>query len=457
MSKIENVKKISKEKSLDTTQGVIWKQLLALFFPILFGTFFQQLYNTVDAIIVGQCLGKEALAAVGGGTATLINLLVGFFVGIGSGATVVVSQFFGAKNQKETYRSVHTAIALSIISGIIITILGVLVAPFVLRAIDIPEELYKDSLMYMRVYMAGILPVIVYNISSGILRAVGDTKSPLYFLIAGTIINIFLDILFISVFKWGIVGAASATIVSQLISMILTLRSLTSTNESYKLTISQIHIHAPILRNILKIGFPAGFQSVVFALSNTLVQANINALGTDSVAAWAVFGKVDSINWMILSAYGIAVSTFAGQNYGAKKYDRMLKGTYEGLALGGITVIAISTFICTCAPMLFKFFVNDAEVISIGTVIVKWISAFYLCFVPVEILSGSLRGAGKPFIPMIITATGICLIRILWLTFVVPLSQNIESIAVCYPISWIITSTMMTIYFLRKKWLPKND
>ena len=457
MDKIEKHKKNVTEKSLDTTQGTIWKHLLSLFFPILLGTFFQQLYNTVDAIIVGQFLGKEALAAVGGGTATIISIFVGFFVGIGSGATVVVSQFFGSKNERAIEYSVHTAIALSFISGIIVTVVGLVGASFALKAIKVPAEIFEESLLYMQIYVAGVLPLIVYNIASGILRAVGDTKSPLYFLIVGTVLNIILDIVFIGFFKWGISGAAWATIVSQFVSMVLTMRALTHTNESHKLTLKKIQVHLPILKTILKIGFPAGFQAVLFAISNTLIQANINILGTDSVAAWAAFGKIDSINWMILNAYGIAVSTFVGQNYGAKEYNRMLRGTYQGLVLSGFTVILISIALYSFAPVLYTLFVSDEKVITKGVEMIRLISPFFLLFVPVEILTGAMRGAGKPLIPMIITATGICLIRVLWLSIAVPINQTIETITICYPITWLITAIMMCIYFFRKKWLEKYD
>ncbi len=457
MPKIENDEKNIKIQSIDTTQGLIWKHLLTLFFPILLGTFFQQLYNTVDAIIVGQFLGKEALAAVGGGTSTIINLLVGFFVGIGSGAMVVISQFFGSKNKHAIEYAVHTSVALALIGGVLISVLGFFIAPYALRAISVPSDIYNLSNLYMKTYMIGVLPLIFYNIGSGILRAVGNTKSPLYFLIVGTILNIILDIVFIEVFKWGVAGAAWATVISQMTSMILTLRALMTTTECHKVVLRKIAIHAPILKTMLKIGFPAGFQSVLYGFSNTLIQANINALGTDSVAAWAAFGKIDSINWMILNAYGIALSTFTGQNYGALKYDRLLKGTRQCLTLAGGTVIFISISLYTSAPLIYKLFINDANVIAKGVEIIHLISPFFILFVPIEIFTGALRGAGKTFIPTIFTATGVCLLRTLWLSLVVPYNQTIQMITACYPMSWVITTIMITTYFLRKKWLPKND
>ncbi len=439
----------------DITQGIIWKQLLSLFFPILLGIFFQQLYNTVDAIIVGRFLGKEALAAVGGGTSTIINLLVGFFVGLSSGATVIVSQFYGAKNPRDVHYAVHTAFALAIAGGVLLMVLSLIASPFALRAIGTPVAIFEKAIIYLRIYFGGILPLMLYNISSGILRAIGDTKRPLYFLIAGMITNIVLDLLFIAVLQWGIQGAALATVIAQCVSMILTCRCLIVATDSYKLQITKITFSLPILKRMLSIGFPAGIQSVMYSLSNIIIQANINALGTNTIAAWAAFGRIDSFYWMILNAFGLALTTFVGQNYGAKNYDRVLKGTKQCMLIALIIGIIVSTSMWVFAKELFSLFIVDMSVIEDGIFMVRFFAQFFLLFIPIELLSGSLRGVGKTFVPTIISVLCICVFRLVWLSIYMPYNQTIFTIMLCYPISWILAATAISIYYLRKTWLPK--
>ena len=320
---------MSKQAAQNTTnqitEGVIWKQLLIFFFPILFGTFFQQLYNTADAIIVGNFVGKEALASVGGSASTIINLLVGFFVGLSSGATVIISQYYGADNRRRVSDSVHTAIALAIAGGVVIMLIGLVSARFALTAMGTPDDILSLSLTYMKIYYLGTIPSMIYNMGSGILRAVGDSKRPLYFLIASCLVNIVLDLLFVAVLDMGVAGAAIATIASQFFSAILTLIALLRTQDSYRLIVSKIRFHRDLLFDIIKIGLPAGLQSAMYSISNLLIQSSINSFGTDTIAAWTAYGKVDSIFWMIMGAYGVSITTFAGQNFGAGKYDRIKK------------------------------------------------------------------------------------------------------------------------------------
>ncbi len=443
-------------KHSDITQGVIWKQILSLFFPILFGIFFQQLYNTVDTIIVGRFLGKEALAAVGGGTSTLINLFVGFFVGLSAGATVIVSQFYGAKNSRNVHYAVHTAFALAIAGGIFLMITSIFAAPLALKLIGTPTAIFNKAIVYLRIYFGGILPLMIFNISSGILRAIGDTKRPLYFLIAGMLTNIVLDLLFIGVLRMQVEGAAIATVIAQTVSMILTCRCLIKTTDSYKLHIKEIRFSLPILKNMLSIGFPAGIQAVMYSLSNIIVQANINALGTNTIAAWAGFGRIDSFYWMILNAFGLALTTFAGQNYGAQKYDRVLKGTKSCLLIAVMLSVVVSTLMWIFAKQLFSIFVVDESVIQVGTRMVRFFAQFFLMFIPIEVLAGALRGAGKTFVPTLISIICICLFRVLWLGLVVPHNQNVFTVMLCYPITWALAAGAITIYYMRKTWLPKT-
>lgn len=324
------------------TEGVIWKQLLLFFFPILFGTFFQQLYNAADAVIVGRFVGKEALSAVGGGTGTVINLLVGFFVGLSGGAGVVIAQYYGAKKADLVDYAVHTAIAFSILGGFVLMIGGILTAPAILTAMDTPADVLEPAILYIRIYYVGTIGNLIYNVGAGILRAVGDSRRPLYFLIASCFANILLDLLLIVCFGMGVAGAALATIGSQALSAVLVILALVRVQDMHRLDLRRIRINPGMLHHIVRIGFPTGLQSVMYSLSNIIIQAAINGLGTDTVAAWTVYGKMDALFWMTVSSFGIAITTFAGQNYGAGKMDRVKKGIRTCLGICFATTVLIS-------------------------------------------------------------------------------------------------------------------
>lgn len=433
------------------TEGVIWKQLLLFFFPIVLGTFFQQLYNTADAIVVGRFVGKEALAAVGGSTGQIINLVVGFFVGLSSGATVVIAQFFGAKDEQNLSRSLHSAIAFSIVGGIVMSILGILLSPAILRLMNTPENVMADSTLYLRVYFGGILFVFLYNIGSGILRAVGDSKRPLYFLIICCFLNIFLDLLLVVVFHMGVAGVALGTLISQAVSAVLILVTLCRSREMYHLTLRKIRFYRAPLYSLLRIGIPAGFQSVMYNLANVTIQSALNAFGTDAMAAWTAFGKIDSLFWMISGAFGTSVTTFVGQNYGAGKYDRIWKSVKVSLGMFFGTAVAISLIMVTLGQYMFYLFTTDDTVIEIGMQILRLIVPAYATFVFIEIYSGALRAMGDVFIPMLMTCGGVCILRILWILVVVPMNSSIQTIMFSYPISWVLTSVLFFIYFHRKQ------
>ena len=315
------------------TEGVIWQQILIFFLPILFGTFFQQLYNTADAMIVGHFLGKQALAAVGGTTGTLINLLVGFFVGLSSGATVVISQHYGANKEDKVQWAVHTSIAFSILGGIVLTVVGIGCSRWMLDLMNTPDDVVNHALIYMRVYFLGTIGNLIYNMGSGILRAVGDSKRPLLYLIICCMTNIALDFLFVVGLQMGVMGAALATILSQIISAVLVMGSLMRTRDIYRLHLRKISIDWIMLKRIIRIGFPAGVQSILYSVSNVIIQSAVNSLGTNNVAAWAAYGKVDGLFWMMINALGIAATTFVGQNYGAKKMDRVHRGVRTSMIM----------------------------------------------------------------------------------------------------------------------------
>ena len=436
------------------TEGVIWKQLLLFFFPILIGTFFQQLYNTVDTIIVGQFVGTEALAAVGT-TGTVINLLVGFFVGVASGATVIISQYFGANDRENLSKSVHTSMALAVTGGIVIMVIGIVTARPTMLAMGVPDDIMDDAVLYMNVYYLGIIGNLIYNIGTGVLRAIGDSRMPLYVLIVCCLANVVLDLLFVVVFHWGVFGVAFATILSQLISAVLLMIRLMGTQEAYHVELRKIRFHKDILKNVVRIGLPSGLQSVMYSFSNILIQASINSFGTTAIAAWAAIGKIDGFIWMVMNAFGIAVTTFAGQNFGARQYDRMKRCTRVGLSMCLGTIIALSALLFIFRYQLLMFFTGDAEVVNIGAQFCLVLAPSYFTFVFIEILSGAIRGAGEALQPMLITCIGVCGLRVVWILLMVPYWHTMQMVAMNYPVSWVITAVIFVIYYLRGKWLDR--
>ena len=438
--------------SVSITEGPVWKGLLAFFFPILLGTFFQQLYNTTDAVIVGRFVGKEALAAVGGGTAVYVNLLVGFFVGLASGATVVIAQFYGARDQRETSRAVHTAAALALLAGAVMTAAGQAASPFAMRAIGTPDELFQASVIYLRIFFCGMIPMFFYNMGAGILRAAGDSKSPFYMLIAGCISNIILDLLFVAVLRMEVAGAAWATVCSQALSAVLIFIVLHRVKDSYRLTIRELRLTPHLLRKIIGIGFPAGIQSVLYTVSNLIIQTHINAFGTDTIAAWAAFGRMDAIFWMTSSSFGVALTSFCGQNYGAKLYDRLRRAANDGIKMAAGAAIVLTLLFYVTGIYIYKLFTSDTQVIAIGMQILCFLAPFWITYEPIEVYSGVIRSSGASLVPMIITSTGVCMLRLLWLFIAVPLHPTMRMVLACYPVTWTVTSTMFIIYYLSGKW-----
>lgn len=438
------------------TEGVIWKNLLSFFFPILLGTFFQQMYNTVDAIIVGKFVGTEALAAVGGTTGTIINLIVGFFVGMSSGATVILSQYYGGRKHQEVSDTVHTAIALAVAGGLFIMVLGLSLAPAMLRLLDTPEELIDYSLSYIRIYFAGMVPSLIYNIGSGLLRAVGDSRRPLLFLIAACLTNIVLDVVFVVGFEMHVAGAALATILSQAVSAALIIITLMRSHTSYRLEVKKIRFHGHLLKRIITIGLPAGLQSMAYSVSNAIVQTSINGFGTSVMAAYTAYGKLDAFNWMLQNAFGVSITTFVGQNFGAQKYDRVKKSVLVCLAMTAGSTLLLSTILLTGGKLLYHLFTDDAAVIEIGMQMLWQLAPVYILYICIEILSGALRGTGDAVMPSVLTLTGVCLLRVVWLLGVVPFNRTLNMVLMCYPITWTATSILFLIYYFRGGWLKRS-
>lgn len=429
------------------TEGVIWKQLLLFFFPLLFGTFFQQLYNTVDAVIVGRYVGKEALAAVGGAAAMIINLFVGFFVGISAGATVTISQFFGGGRMREVKDAIHTSIALAVAAGALIMAAGLIWSPQALVWMDTPQETMRESVLYIRIYFLGMIGNLIYNMGAGILRAMGDSRRPLYFLIASCVVNVVLDIFFVIVLEMGVEGVAIATILSQVFSAVLVCLALSRLDGEYRLELKGIQFHGWVLKRIIAIGLPAGFQSLMYSVSNVIIQVDVNNFGTSTVAAWTAYSKVDALFWMVVSAFGISVTTFVGQNYGAGLYKRVRSGVRQCLLVTAIFTILISAALYPSGGMLLKLFSKDAEVIEIGIMMIHFMVPTYISYICIEIYSGALRGMGSAFIPTLITGGGICVLRVVWLFLAVPRWPHLKTVMLSYPITWVTTSLLFIVYY----------
>ena len=437
------------------TQGVIWKQLLMFFFPILLGTFFQQLYNTADAIIVGKFVGKQALAAVGGSTGTLVNLLVGFFVGLASGASVIIAQLYGARHLENVSRAVHTTIVLALVSGAGLTLFGLAFSQRILLLMGTPEDVMSYAVPYLRIYFLGMIPQLVYNIGSGILRAVGDSRRPMFFLILAAMTNIVLDVIFVLGLNMGVAGAATATVISQVLSASLILTALRHGPVTYRLHLKRLRLHGDMLRRIVRIGLPAGLQSVMYSLSNIIIQSGVNGFGTDVMAAWTAFCKIDGLFWMMISAFGVSITTFAGQNFGAGQYERMRRSVRVCLGMAACATVLMSAFMLGFGRALLSMFTDDAHVLEIGLLVIRTVVPWWITYLCIEILSGAMRGAGDSMIPTILTLTGICLIRVFWVGVLLPMRHELRVLVFSYPFTWTVTSVMFVAYYLRGSWLRR--
>lgn len=433
------------------TEGVIWKQLLFFFFPIAIGTLVQQFYNMADAAIVGRFVGKEALASVGGSASVLTSMVVYFFTGLASGAAVIVAQFYGAKDRNGLHKAIHTVYAFSIIISIGFAVLGWFITPPVLKMMNTPSDILNDSITYLRIYFIGLIATLTYNVGSSIMRAAGDSKRPLYYLIVCSVLNIVLDLIFIIVFKLGIAGAAIATVISQAVSALLVARSLMGSYDMVKLEPRKIRIYTDILATQLKIGLPSGLQTCLSGITNMILQTAINGFGTDTAAAWAAFNKIDMIFWTLCGAFGVSITTFVGQNYGAKKYDRMWKSVRICLKMA-LLVCGAAQFCLYffCEPM-YMVFTSDVSVIEIGVYMMQYLVPVYILFVFQEISAGALRGLGETIMPTVFNLCGSILIRVPWVLFILPRYYSLETIMLSYPVAGSFGLVCTIIYFYYKK------
>ena len=437
-----------KKRDTDMTEGGIARLLVSFALPLMLGNVFQQLYNTVDSIIVGNFVGKQALAAVGC-TGPIINTLIGVFAGLASGAGVVISQYYGAKDREKLHRAVQTTVALTLAMCATLTALGVLMTPVMLRWMATPDDVMGAASDYLRIYFWGISGMLLYNIGSGILRAVGDSTRPLYFLIFSATTNIALDLLFVRGFAWGIAGAAIATIVSQALSALLVMTLLVRSRDDYRVVPSALGFDASILRRICAIGVPSSLQMGVTAVSNVFVQSYINRFESSCMAGWAAYNKLDAFAMLPLMGLSMAVTTFVGQNYGARKLDRARRGPLYGLAIGTAVMVVILTPMMVFAPALVRLFNTEPEVVGFGTLFLRLISPFYLLCTVNQIYSGALRGVGDTKATMFIMLGSFVLFRQLYLFTAYRLGGGIVPIALGYPAGWIMCSAVILVYYYR--------
>lgn len=445
------------KKELDLTEGTIWKTLIIFTLPILAGNFFQHLYAAADAVIVGKFTGKEGLAAIDS-VSSLLKLPISLFSGLSAGATIIISQLFGAKKSNELFAAIHTSIGLTLIAGICLSIIGVLISPLLLSMMGVPDDIFQMTLSYVRVYFAGMGVSLFYNIGSGILRAMGNSKTPFYALIVASLLNVILDLIFIAVFNWGIGGAAAATVISQLISAAIILFALTYKDSYCPLHLSKIKIERLSAITIARLGLPIGIQSAFFPIANMIIQATVNGTGTANIAAWALCSKLDLLIWILLEAMTTSVATFVAQNYGAKKYERITAVVRAGLIMSAAMVGSICVILYFWNVPLGKLFINskDYGILTISEKLMHILIPFYVVFIFTEVFSAAINATGETFTPMLITLLGVCASRLVWIFFFVPLNPVIEMIVLAFPISWTLTSIIFTIYyFIYKKKLPR--
>lgn len=431
----------------DMTQGNIYSLLIKFAIPLLAGSLFQQLYNTVDSWVVGNYVGKDALAAIGC-TTSLINSMVGFFMGLSTGAGVVISQYFGAKDIPNLRKTVHTIILSMVLAGIFMTAFSISLAPTLLRFMHTPEEILPLSSQYLRVYFEGIMFLMIYNLGSGILRAVGDSKRPLYFLIITSVINVILDLLFVVKFNWGVQGVAYATIISEALSATMVLFVLFTSKECYSLTLKEMRISRTPLKRILKVGLPGGFQMALTAFSNVFVQSYINYFGADCMAGWAVYNKVDIFTLLPMQAIAMASTTFVGQNFGAQNLSRVKDGVNKALILSLVSTAILIVPVMIFSKQMVAFFNNEKGVIYYGSYFLLICSPFYLLCTLNQIHAGALRGLGNATIPMIFMLSSFVVFRQLYLFIVTRITDAFFPVSLAYPTGWVLCSILMGIYYI---------
>lgn len=442
---------IRRKSDVDMTEGSIIRHLLAFALPLLVGNLFQQLYNTVDTWVLGNYAGNEAYAGVGSLT-PIINTLIGFFTGLSSGAGAVISQFYGAKREDKVHDTVHTAILLTLLLSVAFTVVGWLISPYMLQLMKTPENVFDESLSYLRIYFAGVLGLMLYNIGAGILRAVGDSRRPFYFLVVSALTNTVLDLLFVVAFDMGVEGVAYATILAQGMSALLVVLTLMRSKACIRLIPSHLKIHRDMLGKIFQVGLPAGLQMMVTSFSNVFVQSYINFFGDDCMSGWTSYTKIDQVLLLPMQSLALASTTFVAQNLGSKQVKRAKKGAFTALILSIASMLILMVPLLILAPQLVGFFNDKPEVIEYGVMLLRYISPFYLLCCINQIYAGALRGAGNSRAPMIIMLASFVVFRQVYLYVMANfISNEVLPIAMSYPAGWLLASLLTLLYYNKVK------
>lgn len=437
----------TKKYEIDMCHGPLLGKILVFYIPLMLSGILQLLFNAADIIVVGQFAGNESLAAVGS-TGALINLIINLFIGLSVGANVLVARYYGANQQTELKEMVQTAIATSVISGILLVFVGFFVAKPALTLMGTPDDVVGQSVLYMRIYFFGMPFMMAYNFGAAVLRAVGDTKRPLYYLLIAGIANVILNLIFVICFSMHVAGVATATVISQAISAVLVIRCLLKTDSVYKLELKGIKISMDKFGKMFKIGLPAGVQGALFSISNVLIQSSVNSFGSVAMAGNTAGSNIEGFVYTSMNAFYQSAISFCGQNYGAKEYKRVGKALFicevlvilVGLLLGNGAYLAGGT--------LLKLYSSDPEVISYGILRMRYISVIYFLCGMMDVMVGGLRGIGYSIMPMLVSLTGACLFRIVWIYTIFQEVRTLPCLYISYPISWILTFSVHLICFL---------
>ena len=434
------------------TTGAPWRRITAFALPVLLSQVFQQLYNTVDALIVGRFLGDVALAAVTSSGA-LIFLLVSFFEGLTLGAGVAISRYFGANDPARVERAIHTNILVSAISGLLLTGLGVWLTPHILRWMDTDPEVLPDAIDYFRYYFTGVLAVVLYNACKSIMNALGDSRRPLYYLLLSSAVNVLLDLLFIAGLGWGVWSAAVATTISQAVSMVLCLIHLSGRHAAFRLQWRKLRVDRELFGEIVRYGLPSGIQNCVISLANVVVQANINTFGKLAVAGCGTYSKLEGFAFLPITSFTMALTTYTGQNLGAREYDRAKKGARFGILCAITVAELIGLALYILMPQLARLFTQTPEVIQMATRQARTIAPFFFLLAYSHAVASVCRGAGKSIVPMVIMLGVWCVLRITYITLIMRVSHELLFLYLAYPITWSISSVIYFLYYHFSDWI----
>ncbi|MBQ8857791.1 MAG: MATE family efflux transporter [Lachnospiraceae bacterium] len=439
------------EEKMSMTEGTVWKILVRFAFPLLLGNLFQQLYNAVDSLVVGNFCGNEALAAVSS-SGSLQHLLIGFFQGVFIGASVLISRCFGAKDKEGVDEAIHTTVVFALVAGVVLTILGVAFTPTVLRWMGTPENVMPNSVTYFRIYCMGLLGMVLYNTTNGIFNALGDSRHPLYYLIISSVTNAVLDLIFVGVFHWGVAGAALATTMGQFLSAILGLMHLMSGRFIVQIKVSKLHVNPNVLKQVFMLGLPSGVQNSVNAIANLVVQSNINAFGDLAMAGCGSYAKVQGFVFLPIMSMALALTTFVGQNMGANRPDRVKKGIRQGMMISVVMAEIFGVFVFMFASQLVGLFSKDPAVVAFGVQQARVEALFFFLLATTHACAGILRGAGKTMIPMAVTLGAWCVLRIVYIEGLVRIIPNINVVFSAYPVTWVTSSLLLLWFVKRQNW-----